>query len=271
MPKDLAILVPTYNRYTYTRYTLDALAQYTDFSCVKEVLVGDAGSTDGTRELAMQYDFVTRTYDVPHGNVAMNIRRGVELAQSQYILMLCNDIIVSPDWNSRALEALKFGFEHGIWIVNYDMPDLHLAQAIMTRLEWKAGIPSINKNSAPWDCVHSNDFSLQRTYHAGGLLISNRELLLSKATYGSLGEVYTGQYYGMWHWHVLNFQGHIAVMLPRSGCLLLEFLPDIPEDSDYMTYRLEDPLVQKFLAEEDPVALRQEYIDKGWMRVPEAI
>jgi len=33
-----------------------------------------------------------------------------------------------------------------------------------------------------------------------------------------------------------------------------------------MAHRLDDPLVKKFMAEEDPVALRQEYIDNGWMR-----
>ena len=77
--KELTILILTYNRFEYTKLTLDSVGLYTDFSCVKEVLVGDAGSTDGTRELVETYEFVDRVYDVPHGSVADNLRRGAEL------------------------------------------------------------------------------------------------------------------------------------------------------------------------------------------------
>ena len=266
MDKELTILVPTYNRFMYTKYTLDALSLYTDFSCVKDVLVGDAGSTDGTRELAEQYEFVTKVYDIPHGSVARNIRKGAELATTPYVLMLCNDIIVSKDWNRSALESLKAAEEHGIKVLNYDMPDKDLDEA-------KSGWVT-EKQQGGFEVTHGHvrppiehdGFSIQPTYQAGGLWITTRELLLSQTRFGKLGDMVTNVYFGWWYWHVLSFQGEVAVRLPRLACLLLEFLPDIPQGSNYMNYRLGDPLVKEFLAEEDPVALKQEYVSKGWMR-----
>ena len=263
--RNLTILAPTYNRFVYTKYTFDTIAQYTDWDCVEEVLVGDAGSTDGTRELVQQYDFV-RMYDVEPGSVAKNVRRGAELAQTEYILMAANDIAVSPGWNRKALDAIKLGMEHDIWIVNYDMPDRDMLEAISARLPARGGGTFVLAMGEPRGCIEGAGFSLQRSFQAGGLWVTTRELLLSETQYGRLGDMVTGAFYGMWYWHVFSFQDHIAIRTPRLGCLLWEMLPEVPSGSSYQKYRLDDPLVRKFLEHEDPAALRREYVEKGWMR-----
>lgn len=262
MDKELTILLMTYNRFLYTKYCLDALAQYTDFSCVKEVLVGDAGSADGTLELLEHYDFITRVYRVPYGSVANNIRTGAGLATGKYILILGNDILVSQDWNRRALEAICAGQEHGIRIVCYDMPDGDLRDAVLGNA--RRFVP----NAIPHNVrgpINCGDFKLQPTWQAGGLWITSRELLLSRNGFGELGQVAEGQvYFGWWFWH-LAFQGQIAVLQPRLATYMMELGNQLPSGCEYMRPRLEEPLVKELLAE-DPVALKQEYLRKGWMR-----
>ena len=261
MDKELTILILTYNRYVYTKYTLDAVALYADFSCIKEILVGDAGSTDGTRDLVEQYDFVDQVYDVPYGSVVQNIRKGIELSTGKYLLHLGNDMIVSKDWNRKALEALKAAEKHGIRILNYDMPDGDLYEAthggpLIARL--------IGKPYRYSEPIAFDGFSIQPTWQAGGLYITTRELMLSSNCYGSIGSMDSGIYFGFWFWH-LGFQGQIAARLPRLGTFLIEYAEKIPPVLQHMAKRLDEPII-KDLLKEGPAELRKEYIAKGWMR-----
>ena len=270
MDNELTILLMTYNRFIYTKYCLRALLEYTDFSCVKEVLIGDAGSTDGTwKELIEPYDrmgerdqTLLKTYQVPYGSVANNIRTGAGLATGKYILILGNDILVSQDWNRKALAAIRAGQEHGIRIVCYDMPDGDLYDAVHGNV--RRFVPNAIPHNArgPINC---GDFKLQPTWQAGGLWITSRDLLLSRNGFGELGQVAEGQvYFGWWFWH-LGFQNQIAVLQPRLATYMMELGDQLPSGCEYMRPRLDEPLVKELLAE-DPVALKQEYLRKGWMR-----
>jgi len=263
MNKDLTILLMTYNRFIYTKYCLDALAQYTDFSCVKEVLVGDAGSTDGTRELLDHYDFITKIYEVPYGSVANNIRTGARLATGKYVQIVGNDILVSQDWNRKALEAIMAGERHGIRIVCYDMPDGDLHHAIHGNVA--AFISNLKYSYLHQEAVHFDGFVLQPTWQAGGLWITSKQLLLSTNQLGRLGEVAEGRvYFGWWFWH-LGFQNQIAVLLPRLATYMMEFGDRIPFGCRYMSHRLEEPIIKELL-KENPIGLKRKYIEKGWMR-----
>lgn len=261
MDKELTILILTYNRFVYTKYTLDAISLYADFSCIKEILIGDAGSTDGTRDLVEQYDFVGQVYDVPYGSVAQNIKRGIELSTGKYLLHLGNDMIVSKDWNRKALEALKVAEKYGIRILNYDMPDVDLHEAMHggPLIERIVGRPY--RYSEPIDF---DGFSIQPTWQAGGLYITTRELLLSSNRFGKLGVMDKGIYFGFWFWH-LGFDGQIAARIPRLGTFLIEYANKIPIGLQHTAGRLDEPIIKELL-KENPAALRKEYIAKGWMR-----
>lgn len=88
--------------------------------------------------------------------------------------------------------------------------------------------------------------------------------MLSANPVGNLGDIDSHIYFGFWFWH-LGFRGCLGVMLPRTGTLLMEFGRDLPSGLQYTADRLKEPLIQRLL-DEDPVALKEEYIEKGWMR-----
>ena len=266
--KELTILILTYNRFEYTKLTMDSVSLYTDFSCVKEVLVGDAGSTDGTRELVEQYEFVDKVYDVPHGNVAKNLRRGAEVGAGKYMLTLDNDMIVSDGWNRKVLEAMYAGLDHGIRLIGYAMPDgAHLDYAVNS--DPSNVIPALNGqylHRGPIDC---GEFTLQPTWCIGGMRIAERELFLSKNAFGYLGDLLTKQketYYGFWYWQLL-FVNQIAALQPPLPILPIELIDNLPKAFQHAAPRLQDPdpIVKEAMACR-PTELRRKYVDKGWMR-----
>jgi len=264
--KELTILIMVYNRFEYTKLTLDAVGMYTDFSCVKEILVGDAGSTDGTRELLDTYEFIDRIYEVPFGSIAINIRNGARLASSKYVMILGNDMLVCQDWNRYALDAIHTGNQYGIRIVGWGIPDGHLEEAIAG--DPRKYSPKLKTRYLHREPIEGDGFTLYPSWQAGGRWITDLELLLSENQFGRLGQFGEGiVYYGWWYWH-LGFQNQIAAMVPRIPVLPIEFMEDLPYVFSTMKYRLEEPL-EPIVAEAlkcNPAKLRQEYIDKGWMR-----
>jgi len=249
---------------------MDAIGLYTDFSCVREVLVGDAGSTDGTREFLDTYEFVDKVYDVPYGSVASNLRRGAELGTGKYILTMDNDVIVPDQWNRLALNAIIAGAEHGIRMIGCEMPDGHLEEAIYG--DPGRALPFVNLRYLHREQIECDGFTIQPTWHVGGIRVAERELFLSKNQFGYLGNGFgedDSPYFGFWRWH-LGFQNQLAVLIPRMGCLVTEFIKNarVPDALRYSSYRLSEPLepiVREALGQ--PLSeLREEYIAKGWMR-----
>jgi len=247
MGRELSILLLTYNRCAFTYYCLEALKIYTDFSCVADVLIGDCHSTDGTEELITSYGFVSRVYKVPHGSVATNMKRGAEFAQGKYVLKLDNDILVSKDWNLKALTVMKAAEKHKIRIIGYDLSDENLRKA------------SIGRPIRLDDC----GYTLQPMKYVGGRIITSKALLLEENCYGHLDDM-KGQYHGWWQWHQA-FEGQIAAILPRLACFDMTRIQQIPPGYEYISQRRGEPIVER-LIRENPLQLKRLYVGKKWMR-----
>lgn len=115
-----SIVVPCFNSKVFIRNCLDSiLAQtFTDF----EVIVIDDGSTDGTSEILDNYaakSNLIHVYHFANAGVSASRRRGVTLANGEYVIFVDSDDTINPDLLITLSDA----------IANYDFPDIIRIQA----------------------------------------------------------------------------------------------------------------------------------------------
>ncbi len=120
MPEaNLSIVIPTFNRKTILKKSLDAYARQTARNQILEILVVDDGSSDGTNEVVSEF---ARSAPVPaaclrkeNGGLSSARNLGIREARGELILLIDDDIIPSEDLVS----------EHLAWHKKY--PDLQTA------------------------------------------------------------------------------------------------------------------------------------------------
>lgn len=101
----LSALIPNLNSGALLDRCLDALA---DQSEVEEVLVVDAGSTDGSAERAAARDRV-RVISAPGTGIQARLNLGVEEAGNDHVLLLNSDAFVDPGTPRKLAEVLEDG------------------------------------------------------------------------------------------------------------------------------------------------------------------
>lgn len=94
----LSIIIPTYNEEKYLPKLLQSIRKqnFRDY----EVIVADAGSEDGTREIAQSYGCKI----VEGGLPAVGRNKGAEVAQGDYLLFLDSDVVLTDGYLESALE-----------------------------------------------------------------------------------------------------------------------------------------------------------------------
>ncbi|MCR4427453.1 MAG: glycosyltransferase [Firmicutes bacterium] len=97
----LSVIIPTLNEATYLPILLDALAAQT--RPPDEIIVADAGSCDGTAELAQE-----RGARVVHGGMpAAGRNAGARVATGNLFLFLDADVVPPSDFIARAVEEFE--------------------------------------------------------------------------------------------------------------------------------------------------------------------
>jgi glycosyltransferase involved in cell wall biosynthesis len=103
----LSVIIPTYNRISLLKHTLDSLDTSHHKGIHFEVIVVDDNSTDGTG------DFIKQNY--PHVLLLKNKRKGaaaarntgLDAASGKYILFLDSDDLVGKNYFSKKIELLE--------------------------------------------------------------------------------------------------------------------------------------------------------------------
>jgi glycosyltransferase involved in cell wall biosynthesis len=97
----LSVIIPTLNEEKYLPRLLNSLAQqtYTDY----EIIIADAGSTDGTRAMAIQHGCRV----VPGGRPAQGRNAGARCARGDYLLFLDADVTVDPGFLQDLMDRVR--------------------------------------------------------------------------------------------------------------------------------------------------------------------
>lgn len=101
----LTIAIPTYNRASYLKETLDALKTHSKEGI--EVLVADNGSTDETPSLLSDYDFVRAVRSEENLGFDRNIMRCIQEAKGEYIAFFGDDDLPTQGLFEKMVTSLQ--------------------------------------------------------------------------------------------------------------------------------------------------------------------
>jgi GT2 family glycosyltransferase len=105
-PKEpVTIIVVTHNNWKYTKLLLKSLRLYTFWPY--KVIVFDNNSTDETREQIIKHKRVKLIKNKSNTGYPKAVNKGLKKVDTEYFVLLNNDIVVSPDWLTRLLTIFK--------------------------------------------------------------------------------------------------------------------------------------------------------------------
>jgi GT2 family glycosyltransferase/tetratricopeptide (TPR) repeat protein len=105
-PLKVSIIVPNWNGMRFVSMCLDSLSQL-DFDD-HEVIVVDNGSDDGSREMIEEeYPWVKLLKFDENMGFAIACNEGIKASNADYIVLLNNDIEVTPDWLKELYEGME--------------------------------------------------------------------------------------------------------------------------------------------------------------------
>ncbi len=98
----VSIITAVHNGLSFNKIYLQSLRQYT--SGEYEIIIIDNASADGSREFFQDNGCIViankENYSYPYCQ-----NQGIEKASGDYLFFLNNDLVVSPSWNERLIEA----------------------------------------------------------------------------------------------------------------------------------------------------------------------
>jgi GT2 family glycosyltransferase/Flp pilus assembly protein TadD len=103
----VSIIILTFNQLAFTRLCVDSIRRHTPES--HEIVFVDNGSNDGTvewlRELAVRNPHYSLISNGENLGYAKGNNQGIDAARGEYLLLLNNDVVVSPQWLSGLLDC----------------------------------------------------------------------------------------------------------------------------------------------------------------------
>ncbi|MBE0338847.1 glycosyltransferase [Paenibacillus sp. 23TSA30-6] len=100
-----SIIILTYNKLEYTKECIESIRDYTDQGTY-EIIVVDNASNDGTKEWIQSQDDIFDICNESNLGFPKGCNQGIEVAQGDNIVLLNNDVVVTPGWLDILLNAL---------------------------------------------------------------------------------------------------------------------------------------------------------------------
>lgn len=97
----ISIIIPVFNQLSYTRECLDHIQKHTDIPY--ELIMIDNGSSDGTGEY-LKTESAKVISNKQNKGVYIAWNQGIQASKSDQIVIMNNDILVTPHWASSLLE-----------------------------------------------------------------------------------------------------------------------------------------------------------------------
>lgn len=100
-----SIIILTFNKLDYTKKCIESIRKYTD-SKTYEIVVVDNCSTDGTPQWLLQQEDIIKILNTENLGFPRGCNQGLEIATGDNLLLLNNDVIVTPNWLPNLIKAL---------------------------------------------------------------------------------------------------------------------------------------------------------------------
>jgi N-acetylglucosaminyl-diphospho-decaprenol L-rhamnosyltransferase len=124
----ISIVIPVFNQFNYTKLCLDSLRKFTDSSV--EIIVINNASSDETAGYLSNSMGLTVINNPSNIGCAGAWNQGVNASGSEWVVILNNDVILSPEWLEGLLSAAEMeGFDivspairegiYNYWIEDY--------------------------------------------------------------------------------------------------------------------------------------------------------
>lgn len=92
-----SIIILTFNKLEYTKKCIESIRKYTD-SKEYELIVIDNKSTDGTVEWLMEQNDIVKIINKDNVGFPKGCNQGMKISKGEEILLLNNDVVVTPFW-----------------------------------------------------------------------------------------------------------------------------------------------------------------------------
>jgi cellulose synthase/poly-beta-1,6-N-acetylglucosamine synthase-like glycosyltransferase len=152
----VTVVIPALNEEDFIERCLTAVKCLDYPQKLLKVIVADNGSTDKTREIALQY--TAAVLDVPRKSIAHTRNVGAEQSTSDIIAFIDADIVVHPSWLAKA--APHFLDENVVAVGSY--PDVLPGEANRLQQTWSALCRSNFKKPTPSDWLPSANLIVRR-------------------------------------------------------------------------------------------------------------
>ena len=115
----LSAIIPTHNEAGNIGQLVHDLRAYGGPQLI-EILVIDAGSTDGTPSVARQAG--AQVYTSPKAGRAAQMNFGASLAKGELLYFVHADVQVHPEFNQDIVQAVQSGYESGCYRFRFNSP-----------------------------------------------------------------------------------------------------------------------------------------------------
>ena len=112
MRAPISVVIPSLNAATGLPACLAALVEGLQAGLIREVILSDGGSTDGTRALAEGWGAEVVSGAPSRGG---QLRRGCDAAQGAWLLVLHADTVLAPGWSAAVQDHMAHRAEGAGW------------------------------------------------------------------------------------------------------------------------------------------------------------
>ena len=106
MSAPISVVIPTFNSELQLPRTLWSLIEGVDSGLIREVIISDGGSTDGTQNISFNWG---AKFVVGGTSRGCQLRRGVATACGDFLLIVHSDTILEAGWASELQSSLSDG------------------------------------------------------------------------------------------------------------------------------------------------------------------
>src|SRR6476659_8655894 len=122
MENFISVIIPCYNNAPFVAEALDSVLHQTDAKAIKEIIVVDDGSTDGSasviKEKAALYPLIKYIYQ-KNGGLSAARNTAIKQAQGSYIAFLDADDVWPPEKIEKQHEAIQRYPEAGLLYTDF--------------------------------------------------------------------------------------------------------------------------------------------------------